>query len=88
MLHRGLRTHLDQAALLTANRPQWANGIRGAIATVGPIVAATALRSTAGIWLGLAGFNVALSDKGGPGRTRPPRDAVQAPGLSRAPLRC
>ena len=70
MFRGRFRTHIDQAAQLTSNRPLWANGLRGAIATVGPIVIASALGSQSGIWLGLAGFNVALCDKGGPGRTR------------------
>ncbi|MBV9476958.1 MAG: FUSC family protein [Acidobacteria bacterium] len=40
--------------------------MRAAVATIGPLLVAQSLGSPQAIWLGLAGFNVALTDKGGP----------------------
>lgn len=52
-------------------RPAWAAGIRASIATIVPMVAGPALGHTeAGLWMGLAGFNVCLADKGGALRVR------------------
>lgn len=52
-------------------RPAYAAGIRAAIATIGPMVVGDAVgHPTAGMWMGLAGFNVSLGDKGGSRRTR------------------
>lgn len=51
-------------------RPAWGAGIRAAIATVAPLLAASALGLPGGEWMMLAGFSVALADKGGAYRTR------------------
>jgi hypothetical protein len=52
-------------------RPAYAAGIRAAIATIGPMVVGDAVgHPAAGMWMGLAGFNVSLGDKGGSRRTR------------------
>src|SRR5262245_55583710 len=53
-----------------AARPNPAAGLRAAIATVGPILAAHALGIPGGTWLGLGGFLTAVADKGGAYRTR------------------
>jgi len=53
------------ATALGAPRPAYAAGVRGAIATVLPLVADAALKLGGGVWMSLGGFNVALSDRGG-----------------------
>ncbi len=58
------------AAALAPARPAFAAGLRAAIATVAPLLAATLLGSPGGTWMSLAGFVGALADKGGPYRTR------------------
>lgn len=64
-LHR-MRTATAPAAV----RPAYAAGLRAAIATVGPLVVAAGLGSTAGTWLSLGGFLGALADPGGSYRDR------------------
>ena len=55
---------------LAAPRPAYAAGLRGAIATVLPLVADALLHLGGGVWMSLGGFNVALSDRGGAYRVR------------------
>ena len=69
MLHR-VRTHFTQAALVTTSKPAYAAGVRAAIATMGPIVVGANLGWHEAVWMGLAGFNAVLADKGGALRTR------------------
>jgi uncharacterized membrane protein YccC len=64
------RTHIVQATQVAPVRPAYAAGLRAAIATVGPLVAGSLLGWPDAAWMGLAGFNVALGDKGGSLRTR------------------
>jgi uncharacterized membrane protein YccC len=69
-LHRTLQTVREATALAPA-RPAYAAGLRAAIATVLPLVVAHVLGlGDAGTWMSLGGFNGALSDRGGPYRTR------------------
>jgi uncharacterized membrane protein YccC len=65
-----LLTHVTQATQVAAARPAYAAGLRAAIATVAPLVVGSALGWPNAAWMGLAGFNVALGDKGGLLRTR------------------
>jgi len=58
------------ATALGAPRPAYAAGLRGAIATVLPLVADALLHLGGGVWMSLGGFNVALSDRGGAYRER------------------
>jgi len=58
------------ATALGAPRPAYAAGLRGAIATVLPLLADALLHLGGGVWMSLGGFNVALSDRGGAYRTR------------------
>ncbi|HEY2065964.1 MAG TPA: FUSC family protein [Gemmatimonadaceae bacterium] len=58
------------ATALDAARPAYAAGFRASIATVLPLVIASRLGPEAATWASLGGFNVALSDRGGPYRTR------------------
>jgi len=53
-----------------AARPNLAAGLRAAVATVAPLLAAHALGIGQGSWAGLAGFVTAIADKGGAYRTR------------------
>ncbi|MBV9110834.1 MAG: FUSC family protein, partial [Gemmatimonadetes bacterium] len=53
-----------------AGRPNLAAGLRAAVATVVPMLAAAALELPGATWLGLAGFSVAIADKGGAYATR------------------
>jgi uncharacterized membrane protein YccC len=53
-----------------AARPNLAAGVRAAVATVAPILAAHALGIEGASWAGLAGFVTAIADKGGAYRTR------------------
>jgi uncharacterized membrane protein YccC len=71
MRQRWFRRHVSRAAQLTATRPSYANGIRAAISTIFPIVAGLYFgwHSTP-VWMGLAGFNTSLADRGGAFRTR------------------
>src|SRR5437762_24378 len=65
------RSHLIQLTQVSPVRPAWVNGVRAALGTVIPIIAGSALGwKAAPVWMGLAGFTVALSDKGGAMRTR------------------
>lgn len=68
-LDRALGTVRAATALATP-RPAWAAGIRGAIATVLPLVASSALHLGGATWMSLGGFNGALADRGGAYRTR------------------
>ncbi len=65
-----VRTHFTQAAQVATSRLAYAAGLRAAIATVAPIIAGQVFGWPDVMWMGLAGFNVALSDKGGTLRTR------------------
>lgn len=58
------------ATAIAAPRPAYAAGLRGAIATVLPLVADTLFGLGGGVWMSLGGFNVALSDRGGAYRVR------------------
>lgn len=55
---------------LGAARPSYAAGLRGAIATVLPLVASAALGLGGATWMSLGGFNGALADRGGAYRVR------------------
>jgi len=66
----GLRTHLVQATQVASARPAFAAGLRAAVATVSPLLIGSALGWPNAAWMGLAGFSVALGDKGGLLRTR------------------
>jgi uncharacterized membrane protein YccC len=68
-LRRALHTVRSAAALAPA-RPAYAAGIRAAIATVVPLAIAGAFYPGAETWASIGGFNGALSDRGGPYRTR------------------
>lgn len=65
MVIRSVRTHIAQATQVAQNRPSYAAGVRAAIATVVPIVAGASLGWHEALWMGLAGFNVVLADRGG-----------------------
>jgi len=69
-MHTRIRAHLAQATQVTTTRPAYASGLRAAIATVGPLLIGAAMGWPNAAWMGLAGFNVALVDKGGDLRTR------------------
>src|SRR6476661_899595 len=58
------------ATALAAPRPAYAAGLRGAIATVLPLVASSVLHLGGATWMSLGGFNSALSDRGGAYRAR------------------
>lgn len=58
------------ATALGAARPAYAAGLRGAIATVLPLVADALLGLGGATWMSLGGFNGALSDRGGAYRVR------------------
>ena len=58
------------ATALAAPRPAYAAGLRGAIATVLPLVADAVFGLGGGVWMSLGGFNAALSDRGGAYRAR------------------
>src|SRR5256714_3969408 len=62
--------HTARAATSLSARPAYAAGLRGAVATVAPLVLDLLLGTTGGTWASLAGFNAALADRGGPYRTR------------------
>src|ERR1700704_4341059 len=66
---RTLHTVRAATSLATA-RPAYAAGLRAAIVTVIPLVIDAALGTGGGTWMSLGGFNVALSDRGGPYRIR------------------
>lgn len=71
MTRRWFRRHVSRAAQLTATRPSYANGIRAAISTIVPILAGLHFGwHSAPVWMGLAGFNTSLADRGGAFRTR------------------
>ncbi len=64
-------TTIKQASTLAPARPAYAAGLRAAVATVAPLAVAHFLDLASGAtWMSLAGFNVALADRGGPYRTR------------------
>ena len=62
--------HFRAAASLGARRPAYAAGLRAAVATMAPVLAAPWLPTEAATWMMLAGFNGALNDRGGSYRTR------------------
>lgn len=62
--------HFRAAASLGARRPAYAAGLRAAVATMAPVLAAPWLPAEAATWMMLAGFNGALNDRGGSYRTR------------------
>jgi uncharacterized membrane protein YccC len=68
-LHRAL-SDVRAATALAPARPDFAAGLRAAIATVAPLLADHLLSLGGGTWMSLAGFSGALADKGGPYRTR------------------
>ena len=73
MIVPGLDTvghHVRLAAKLAPGRPSLWLGLRTAAATAVPLVAARWLDPTAASWAPLAGFLVALADKGGAYRSR------------------
>jgi uncharacterized membrane protein YccC len=69
MPSRALHT-VRAATSLARVRPAYAAGLRAAIVTVIPLVVDLALGTGGGTWMSLGGFNVALSDRGGPYRVR------------------
>src|SRR5512146_524794 len=64
------RRHAEGAAKLAPARPAFANGIRGAVATVAPLAAAHFIGIAEPGLIGLAGFGTAIVDKGGSYRAR------------------
>ena len=62
--------HVREAAKLAPGRPAVWLGLRTAVATAVPLIAASWLDPAAARWAPLAGFLVALSDKGGAYRQR------------------
>lgn len=67
---RAIFRHVSRAAQWTA-RPSYANGIRAAISTLVPILFGIRFGwHSAPVWMGLAGFNTSLADRGGAFRTR------------------
>jgi uncharacterized membrane protein YccC len=69
-MKRQFRGHLVQAAQVASVAPAWTAGIRAAVATLVPILVGQSLHWPSALWMGLAGFNVAFSDRGGAMRTR------------------
>lgn len=69
-LVRRLRHDARTASGFAHGRPAYAAGIRAAIATVAPLLAAGWLPAGAATWASLAGLNGAIIDRGGPYRTR------------------
>jgi uncharacterized membrane protein YccC len=67
---KGIVRRIREAMSLAPGRPAWAAGLRAAVATVAPLVAATLLGSSGGTWMSLAGFSGALADRGGSYRNR------------------
>lgn len=67
---RFFRQQLAGATAMTRVPPAWAAGLRGAIATVVPIIVGGALHWPGASWMGLAGFCASTADKGGAYRTR------------------
>jgi uncharacterized membrane protein YccC len=65
-----IRAHLVQATQVASARPAFGAGLRAAIATVSPLLIGSVLGWPNAAWMGLAGFSVALGDKGGLLRTR------------------
>jgi uncharacterized membrane protein YccC len=63
-------THVRQAAEIAPARPAYAAGVRAAVTTVAPLALDAVLQLGAGTWMSLAGFNAALSDRGGAYGTR------------------
>ena len=53
------------ATAVAPARPAYAAGLRAALATVVPLLAALVFRISGGTWMSLAGFSGALVDKGG-----------------------
>src|SRR3954468_14803975 len=67
----GPTLHTVRAATALARaRPAYAAGIRAAVATVVPLVAAQVFGLAGATWMSLGGFSGALADRGGPYRTR------------------
>ena len=67
----GPTLHTVRAATALARpRPAYAAGLRAAVATVVPLIAAEVLGLGGATWMSLGGFNGALADRGGPYRTR------------------
>ena len=62
--------HFRAAATLGATKPAYAAGLRAAVATMVPVIVGSALTGEAATWMSLAGFNGALTDRGGSYRTR------------------
>jgi uncharacterized membrane protein YccC len=69
-LARNVRGYLREATRFTPGRPAIALGLRAAVATTAPALAAHTLFPAAQTWASVAGFLVALADKGGAYRTR------------------
>src|SRR5512140_2912430 len=67
---RRIRHTLRSTTEVAATKPSYAAGIRAALSTIVPMLAASLLGSTAGAWLSIGGFNAALSDRGGSYRVR------------------
>jgi uncharacterized membrane protein YccC len=69
-LARNARGYLRDATRFAPGRPAIALGLRAAVATTAPALAAHAWLPAAQPWASVAGFLVALADKGGAYRTR------------------
>ncbi len=69
-LSRTVGHHVREAARIAPGRPALWLGLRVALATAVPLVVAPYLDGVAAAWAPLAGFSVALVDKGGAYRTR------------------
>ena len=59
-----------EALRFAQGRPDYAGGVRGALATALPLLLAAAVKRPELMYMSLAGFSTALSDKGGAYRTR------------------
>lgn len=66
---RALR-YLRAAAAVAPARPAYAAGVRGALVVVVPLAAGTMLGLRDALWVGIAGYNVVLADRGGAYRVR------------------
>jgi hypothetical protein len=63
--------HVRTASTIAPTRPAYALGLRAAVATVAPLLAAGLLdRPSAGTWMSIAAMNGVLADPGGSDRTR------------------
>ncbi|MFL5354289.1 FUSC family protein [Archangium sp.] len=70
MLTRRLIEHTKDVARFAPVRPAVKAGLRAAIATILPVLVASAFHLAGAIWLSVGGFNTSFADKGGSYRSR------------------